>query len=84
MEKPNETSILRCFVDDYDHIPLSSYLLSRMGKPYPNRSVTLGFPRLTKKNVSKLKTLKLFWLMSAVSGPSPLHLAIPISLVLIG
>ena len=53
-----------------------------MGKPYPNRSVTLGVPRFTKKNILKLKTHKLFGLMSAVSCPSPLHLAIPVSSVL--
>ena len=38
-------------------IPLADYLPSRMGKPYPHWSVTIGFPSLTKNNISRLKLL---------------------------
>ena len=51
------SAVFPSFADDCDHIPLANYLPSRMGKPYPHWSVTIGFPSLTKKNISRLKLL---------------------------
>ena len=45
------------YADECVHLPLSSYLPPRLGKPYPHWQVTLGFPLLSRENISRMKLL---------------------------
>ena len=39
------------------HLPLSDYPPSRLGKPYPHWLVTLGFPNISRENISRMRVL---------------------------
>ena len=45
------------FTDECDHLPISNYLPARLGKPYPHWQVTLGFPNISTKNISRMRLL---------------------------
>ena len=53
----NTISDFSLYADECVHLPLSSFLPSRLGKPYPHWRVTLGFPMLSRKNISMMKLL---------------------------
>ena len=42
------------YTDECDHLPLSNYLPACLRKPYPHWQVTLGFPSISKKNISRM------------------------------
>ena len=45
------------YVTECAHLPLSDYPPSRLGKPYPHWLVTLGFPNISRKNISRMRVL---------------------------
>ena len=45
------------YTDECNHLPISNYLPARLGKPYPHWQVTLGFPNISTKNISRMRLL---------------------------
>ena len=45
------------YVTECAHLPLSDYPLSLLGKPYPHWLVNLGFPNISRKNISRMSSV---------------------------